>query len=116
MCTRVSCSTDQDWEKMRRFLKYLKGTETEYLTLGMNGIDLLETWIDASYAIYQYMKIHTGGVISMGGGSAMSKSSKQKINTKSSTEAEMIGTSDYIPNTVQGKCFLEHQGYIIQES
>ena len=28
---------------------------------------------------------------------------------------EVVGTSDYIPNTVQGKCFLEHQGYIIQE-
>ena len=94
MCTRVSCSTDQDWEKMRRFLKYLKGTETEYLTLGMNGIDLLETWIDASYAIHQDMKSHTGGMISMGRGAAMSKSSKQKINTNNSTEAEVFRTID----------------------
>ena len=110
MYTTVSCSTDQDWEKLRRFVKYLKGTEIEYLTLGMNGIDLLETWIDASYVIHQYMKIHTVGMISMGRGAATSKYSKQKIGTKSSMEAEVIRTSDYIPNKVWAKRFLEHQG------
>ena len=94
MCTRVSCITEQDWEKMQRLLKYLKGTETEYLTLGMNGIDILEIFIDASYAIHQDMKSHTGGMISMGRGAAISKSSKYKINTKSSTEADVVGTSN----------------------
>ena len=52
----------------------------------MNGIDLLETWIYTSYAIHKDTKSNNGGMISIGGGSAMSKSSKQKINTKSSTE------------------------------
>ena len=31
---------------------------------------------------------------------------KQKINTKSSTEAEVVRTSNYIPNIVWGKRFL----------
>ena len=44
------------------------------------------------------MKIHTEGMISMGRGAAMSKSSKQKINTNSSREAEVVGTSNYILN------------------
>ena len=65
----------------------------------MNGIYLLETWINASYAIHQDMKSYTGGMISMGRGDTMSKSSK-KINTKSSTEAEVVGMRDYIPNAV----------------
>jgi hypothetical protein len=46
----------------------------------------------------------------------MSKSSKQKLNTKSSTEAELVGASDYLPSTIWAKMFLEAQGYEISES
>ena len=56
LCIRVSFSTEQYWGKLKMLLKYLKGTKTEYLTLGMNGIELMEIWIDSSYAIHQYMK------------------------------------------------------------
>jgi hypothetical protein len=62
------------------------------------------------------MKSHTGGVISFGLGGIMCKSSKQKLNTKSSTEAELVGASDYIPNTIWLKNFLQEQGYDIKEN
>jgi hypothetical protein len=57
------------------------------------------------------MKSHTGSVISFGTGGLLCKSSKQKLNTKSSTEAELVGTSDYLPNALWVKMFLEAQGY-----
>jgi len=38
------------------------------------------------------------------------KSSKQKLNTKSSTETELVGVSEYIPYTIWMNFFLhEHQ-------
>ena len=47
----------------------------------------------------------------------MSKeSTKQKLNSKSSTEAELIGESDYLPNTLWVQMFMEAQGYSIEES
>ena len=46
----------------------------------------------------------------------MCKSSKQKLYTKSSTEAELVGASDYLPNTIWAKMFLESQGYKIREN
>ena len=46
----------------------------------------------------------------------MCKSTKQKLNTKSSTEAEFVGASDYLPNTVWVKSFLEAQGYTIKSN
>ena len=55
------------------------------------------TWIDAAHAVHSNMCSHTGGAISMGYGVLHTKSSKQKINTKSSTESEVVGTSEYIP-------------------
>ena len=39
------------------------------------------------------------------------KSSKQKLNTKSSTEAEVVGTSDYVPYNIHITMFMKHQGY-----
>jgi hypothetical protein len=59
------------------------------------------------------MKSHTSGLISMGTGAILCKSSKQKLNTKSSTEAELVGASDYLPNTLWSKRFLEAQGHAI---
>ena len=38
------------------------------------------------------------------------------MNTKSSTEAELVGASDYLPNTIWVKMFLEAQGYKINEN
>jgi hypothetical protein len=66
--------------------------------------------------VHRDMKSHTGGAMSLGRGAVMCKSSKQKLNTKSSTEAELVGASDYLPNTIWAKMFLESQGYTIQEN
>jgi hypothetical protein len=62
------------------------------------------------------MRSHIGGVISFGRGGILCKSNKQKINTKSSTEAELIGASDYLPHTLYVKMFMEAQGYPINNA
>ena len=38
------------------------------------------------------------------------------MNTKSSTEAEVVGASDYLPNSIWVLMFLKAQGYPIEES
>ena len=62
------------------------------------------------------MRGHTGGVISLGKGMVSHKSSKQKLNAKSSTEAEVIGASDHIAHTVWMKRFLAGQGYRLNKN
>jgi hypothetical protein len=116
LCTRVSCSTEQDWQKLKQVLEYLRGTLDEYLTLGADDIGMMKTWVDASYAVHMDMKSHTGGVVSFGIGAVMSKSSKQKLNVKSSTEAELVGASDYLPYPIWAKKFLAAQGYVLKEN
>ncbi len=96
----MACSTDKDWAKLQRVLEYLNGTLDEFLVLGADDMGIMKTWVDASYAVHGDMKSHTGGVVSFGTGATMSKSSKQKLNTKSSTEAELVGASDYLPNPI----------------
>jgi hypothetical protein len=86
LCTRVSCSTEQDWKKLRRVLEYLNGTIDDKRIIGADSLFQMKTWVDASYAVHADMKSHTGEVVSFGIGALMGKSSKQKLNVKSSTE------------------------------
>jgi hypothetical protein len=57
------------------------------------------------------MKSHTGGVISLGTGSVHVSSKKQQLMTKSSTEAELVGVSDVLPQILWVRQFLEAQGH-----
>ena len=84
--------------------------------ISADDISKMKTWVDAAYTVHHNMKSHTGGVISFGTGAALSKSTKQELNTKSSTEAELFGASDYLPNAIWTKKFLEAQGYKITEN
>ena len=52
----------------------------------------------------------------MGTGLVHHRSSKQKLNVKSSTEAEIVGTSEYVPYNVWLWHFLEAQGYNISDN
>jgi hypothetical protein len=101
---------------LKRLLEYIHGTlDTEY-TVGADDLGRMHTWVDASYAVHPDMRSHTGGVISFGRGGVACKSGKQKLNTKSSTEAEFVGASDYLPNTIWVKLFMEAQGFQIHEN
>ena len=46
------------------------------------------------------MRSHTGGIISLAWGALHTKSSKQKLNVKNSTEAELVGMSEYVPYNI----------------
>ena len=39
--------------------------------IGANGLDYLQTWIDASYAVHRDMQRHPGEVISTGQGAVV---------------------------------------------
>jgi hypothetical protein len=72
-------------------------------------------WVDASYAVHPDMKSHTGGALSLGTGVIYGTSKGQKLNTKSSTEAKIVGTDDVMPKILWTLYFLEAQGYKIDE-
>jgi hypothetical protein len=116
LATRVSKSTQQDMAKLRRLLEYVYGSLDDVFTVGADDLGRFRTWIDASYAVHPDYRSHTGGAISFGRGAIACKSTKQKLNTKSSTEAETVGASDYLPNAIWIKMFMEAQGYIISSS
>jgi hypothetical protein len=127
LCSRVSAPTEQDERKLQHLLEYLYGTIDLKLRLGANSLNELTTWVDTSFVVHDDMRSHTGGVISFGRGGIICKSKKQSINTKSSTEAELIGASDYHhlrkdvhggprPPHYQGNFYQDNESAIKMES
>ena len=51
--------------------------------IGTNGMDMMEIYIDVYYANHQYLKGHTGGVLTLARGVVQGKTSKQKLSIKS---------------------------------
>jgi hypothetical protein len=114
---RISKSTVEDEGKPRRVVAYIKGAADLEYEFGADHLSSFTTWVDASYyATHPDIKSLTGGLISFGTGALWCKSNKQKLNTRSSTEAEVVGASDYLPNTLWVQRFINARGYPMQKS
>jgi hypothetical protein len=116
LTTRVREPDKDDWAKMVHMMKYLRGTKMLPLILSANGSGILKWWIDASFAVHPNMRGHTGGGLSLGRGFPIVNSTKQKLNTRSSTETEIVGVDDCMPSVLWTRYFMEAQGYGIREN
>ena len=114
LASRVSCPTEDDYKKFTRVLKYLHGTSELRLTLTPGTVLHLHAFIDASFAVHADARSHTGIVITVGSGALYVKSMKQKLVSKSSTEAELIALSDTIGQVVWTRNLLEAMGYSME--
>jgi hypothetical protein len=62
------------------------------------------------------MRSHTGGTMSLGKGSVYSLSRKQRLNTKSLTEAELVGVDVGMPLVIWTRNFLKAQGFEVNDN
>ena len=79
----------------------------------MDYIQIQQWWVDSSYAVHPDFKSHTGIAMSMGKGTPIASSHKQKMNTISSTEAELVGASEATQYILWVNNFLKEQGYSV---
>jgi hypothetical protein len=101
--------------KLKRLLKYIRGTIYMPLILKADCLNIVKWWVDASYARHGDCKGHTGATMSMGTGSITGILKKQKINTRSSTESELVGVHNVAPQMLWTRYFIEAQGYKLDE-
>ena len=111
LTTRVKDPDEDDWKKLIRLLRYLNGTKNLVLTIDAHELLNPKWWADAAFAVHPDMKSHTGGIMMFGKGSVQSISRKQKLNTKSLTEAEVVGADDCLGDLLWTRNFLHEQGY-----
>ncbi len=116
LCTRTKKPNLNDWKKMMRLLRYINGTRNDKLILSADDLHVLKHYIDTSFAVHEDFKSHSGAGTTLGRGFPITGSRKQKLNTRSSTEAELVGDDDFATMILWTKLFMEAQGYEIKEN
>lgn len=86
--------------------------------IGADSLADMLSFINSTYAVHPNMKKgHTGGATTFGTPCIIDqKSSKQKMNTRSSAETEVVGNSEYLPKKIHYEMFMEGQEYKLQSN
>mmetsp|Transcript_7928 Transcript_7928/g.11457 ORF Transcript_7928/g.11457 Transcript_7928/m.11457 type:complete len:124 (+) Transcript_7928:773-1144(+) len=92
-------------------MRYPQDTKDLVWILEADKVLVINWYIDGAHAVHHDMWGHTATVMTLGKRAAYSSSSKQKINTMSSTETELIAVNDKMGQVLWTKYFLEGQGY-----
>ena len=115
---RVQKPNKSDWEKCRRLVRYLRCTRNLHLILRYDGCCISKWHIDASFAVHSDFRSHSGGILFLHekSGGIMTGSTKQKLNTRSSTEAELVAADDFLAKVLWVRLFMADQGINLTEN
>mmetsp|Transcript_5978 Transcript_5978/g.7985 ORF Transcript_5978/g.7985 Transcript_5978/m.7985 type:complete len:220 (+) Transcript_5978:351-1010(+) len=111
LCTRVQQPNVEDWEKLSRVLRCLKSTKEFFLTIFVDDITQMYSYVDSAHMAHHDLKGHTSGFICFKNGAFAAKSKKQRLNSNSSCEADLIGTGEYLKQITWARNFMIAQGY-----
>ena len=100
LCARLRGSDTYYYNNLARVMKYIQGTIGIPLILSIDKSGNIKWYIDASFAVHKDMRSHNGVFVTMGKGGAYVQPSKQNLNTKSSTEAELVGVDDVLTQVI----------------
>ena len=89
-----------DYTNLARVMKYIQGTIGLPLILSIDKSGNIQWYVNVSFVVHKDMRIHNGDFMTMETGEAYVKSSKHKLNTKSSTEAELVGVDDALTQLI----------------
>jgi Reverse transcriptase (RNA-dependent DNA polymerase) len=116
LCTRTKAPNESDWKKLIRLMKFLYCTQDDKHTMCADNLQIIKWSVDSSFAVHPDFKSHTGTTMSLGQGAIQGVSRKQKLNTSSSTHAELVGADDAMPMVLWTKHFMEAQGFDIEQN
>ena len=80
----------------------------------MDDTQSVHWYIDASFATHTDLKNHTVACMTLGKGMLINYSTKEKVNSRSSMEAELNGVDDKISKILWVSKFIEYQGFKIK--
>ena len=86
------------------------------LTLQVDNLHVINWFIDTSHQMQKYAKGQTGGAFTLGKGAVTDYSRGQNTNTRSSTETEVVGVDNMLPQVLWTLQFIEAQGYKVKHN
>jgi hypothetical protein len=111
MATKVKSPIEKDMKKLMHILRYINGTKELKTRFKPESLQLF-AYIDASFGLHEDTKGQTGIIITLGktGPPVFCKSKKQKLVSRSSTEAELIALNEGLPEVIWAKQFMQNLG------
>eukprot|EP00804_Cyclotella_cryptica_P005428 CCRYP_002970-RB/>CCRYP_002970-RB protein AED:0.29 eAED:0.29 QI:0/-1/0/1/-1/0/1/0/340 len=109
LTTRVKKPDEDNLKKIRKVLEYLNGTVDLKLRVEVKDLRVIRWYVDAAHMVHWDCKGQTGASMTMGRGVVLSYSWKQNVNTKSSTETELVGGDDAISNILWSLYFCRNK-------
>jgi hypothetical protein len=111
LTSKVQSPTEQDDANLDKVYKYIASTKDFVLQFTKGGAFNPSLYIDASYACHEGAVSRTGAAVIVCGGCVGAWTHKQKIVTKSSTEAELVALSDASSYAIWARNWLIAQGH-----
>jgi hypothetical protein len=116
----MQAAIEQDYDKLGRVQGYLQSTMEMNLVLYHLDNDMsVYVNMDAVYALHQDSKSHNRVIVYIGNTLAYVSSHKQQCMTKSLTEAELVGLTNYMSKVelMEGfVCFITNENPMCQQS
>lgn len=111
LATKCQSPVEDDSKKLNRVLAYINATPEKGIVLEPDSLEIV-SYIDASFGTHVDGKSHTGITVHIGEKSApvFCQSVKQKLVTKSSTEAELVGINDGISQVLWLRSLMQGLG------
>ena len=118
LTSRVREPNEDDWKKARRLVQYLCNTKHLHLVLRWDGTKIARWHVDAAFAVHKDFKSHSGGMVMLhkDSGAITAGSTRQKINTRSSTLAKLVAVDDFLSKIVWLQKFLHGLGYRLRNN
>jgi hypothetical protein len=116
LSTRTTQPNEGDWTKLVKIMNYLKATQDDVASMSADDTQSIMWHVDAAFAVHNDFKSHTGATLTFGKGVVSSVCTKQKVNTRSSTEAELVAMDDVVSKVLWTHRFIEAQGFIVKHN
>jgi ribonuclease HI len=111
LASKVSAPTYEDRKKLDRVFSYVATSKAQIMRFKVNGNINPVAYVDASYATQPKGRSRTGILLKIAGCAIGVWSVKQKIVTRSSTEAELVALTEALTNIIWLRRLNQYQGY-----
>ena len=108
---RVKKPCKEDWRRLKKIMNFLKNTNADMLTLKVGDEQIIHWYVDALFGVHEDLKSNIVACMTLGQGMISNHSTKQKNNSRSLTEAVIIGVDDKLSKIIWTKRFTEQQGF-----
>ena len=90
---------------------YLKGTQDLVLTLESENLNMMQCFIDGSHTVNYDCKGDAGSGLTLVKGRMFSKSMNQKINSKRSTQMQLMSSNDVLSQALWSDWLMKAQDW-----